>query len=238
MRADLFYADPARCFDHCLRTLLARRRPAATTTSSTSSRCSCRRPRPPVTELSLTTVVIFGTGDFARIAERLPRRSTARTRSWRSPSTATTSTATSSAGCRSCPSRSSASATRPTSSRCSSRSASRRSTRRAREIYERVQGARLRADQLRQLEGDVLGRRADRRELLHLRGERGPAVVRIGNDVVLWSGNHIGHDSTIGDHCFIASHVVVSGNVHDRRLLLPRRQRDVPRRRSPSRRAA
>ncbi len=37
--------------------------------------------------------------------------------------------------------------------------------------------------------------------------------VRIGNDVVLWSGNHIGHDSTIGDHVFIASHVVVSGNV-------------------------
>ncbi len=37
--------------------------------------------------------------------------------------------------------------------------------------------------------------------------------VRIGNDVVLWSGNHIGHDSEIGDHCFIASHVVVSGNV-------------------------
>jgi sugar O-acyltransferase (sialic acid O-acetyltransferase NeuD family) len=37
--------------------------------------------------------------------------------------------------------------------------------------------------------------------------------VRIGNDVVLWSGNHIGHDSRIGDHCFIASHVVISGNV-------------------------
>jgi sugar O-acyltransferase (sialic acid O-acetyltransferase NeuD family) len=37
--------------------------------------------------------------------------------------------------------------------------------------------------------------------------------VTIGNDVVLWSGNHIGHDSRIGDHCFIASHVVVSGNV-------------------------
>jgi sugar O-acyltransferase (sialic acid O-acetyltransferase NeuD family) len=36
--------------------------------------------------------------------------------------------------------------------------------------------------------------------------------VRIGNDVVLWSGNHIGHDSRIGDHTFIASHVVVSGN--------------------------
>ena len=36
--------------------------------------------------------------------------------------------------------------------------------------------------------------------------------VRIGNNCVLWSGNHIGHDSTIEDHCFLASHVVVSGN--------------------------
>ena len=31
--------------------------------------------------------------------------------------------------------------------------------------------------------------------------------------MTLWSGNHIGHDSTIGDHCFISSHVVVSGHV-------------------------
>jgi len=37
--------------------------------------------------------------------------------------------------------------------------------------------------------------------------------VRIGSDVTLWSGNHIGHDSSIGDHCFISSHVVVSGHV-------------------------
>ena len=35
----------------------------------------------------------------------------------------------------------------------------------------------------------------------------------IGNDVTLWSGNHIGHDATIEDHCFITSHVVVSGYV-------------------------
>src|SRR5581483_6269501 len=28
--------------------------------------------------------------------------------------------------------------------------------------------------------------------------------VKIGSNVVLWSGNHIGHDSEIGDHCFIA----------------------------------
>ena len=35
--------------------------------------------------------------------------------------------------------------------------------------------------------------------------------VTIGNNVTLWSGNHIGHDVTIEDHCFITSHVVVSG---------------------------
>lgn len=35
--------------------------------------------------------------------------------------------------------------------------------------------------------------------------------VQIGNNVVLWSGNHIGHHSVIQDHCFIASHVVISG---------------------------
>jgi sugar O-acyltransferase (sialic acid O-acetyltransferase NeuD family) len=37
--------------------------------------------------------------------------------------------------------------------------------------------------------------------------------VRIGNNVVLWSGNHIGHHSVIGDNCFISSHVVISGYV-------------------------
>ena len=37
--------------------------------------------------------------------------------------------------------------------------------------------------------------------------------VTIGNDVTLWSGNHVGHHSTIHDHCFIASHVVISGGV-------------------------
>ena len=35
--------------------------------------------------------------------------------------------------------------------------------------------------------------------------------VSIGNDCVLWSGNHIGHHSKIGSHVFIASHAVVSG---------------------------
>ena len=40
--------------------------------------------------------------------------------------------------------------------------------------------------------------------------------VRIGRDVIMWSGNHIGHDSIIEDHCFISSHVVVSGRVRIR----------------------
>lgn len=35
--------------------------------------------------------------------------------------------------------------------------------------------------------------------------------VKIGNNVVLWSGNHIGHHSIVQDNCFIASQVVVSG---------------------------
>lgn len=38
--------------------------------------------------------------------------------------------------------------------------------------------------------------------------------VRIGNNVTLWSGNHIGHDAVIDDHCFLASHIVVSGHCH------------------------
>lgn len=37
--------------------------------------------------------------------------------------------------------------------------------------------------------------------------------VRIGNNVTLWSGNHIGHHSIIRDHTFIASHAVISGGV-------------------------
>jgi sugar O-acyltransferase (sialic acid O-acetyltransferase NeuD family) len=37
--------------------------------------------------------------------------------------------------------------------------------------------------------------------------------VRIGDNVTLWSGNHIGHHSIIEDHVFIASHAVISGGV-------------------------
>jgi sugar O-acyltransferase (sialic acid O-acetyltransferase NeuD family) len=34
----------------------------------------------------------------------------------------------------------------------------------------------------------------------------------IGNNVVLWSGSHIGHHSQIGDHVFFAPHAVTAGH--------------------------
>ena len=37
--------------------------------------------------------------------------------------------------------------------------------------------------------------------------------VKVGNNCILWSGNHVGHHSVIADHCFISSHVVISGSV-------------------------
>ena len=37
--------------------------------------------------------------------------------------------------------------------------------------------------------------------------------VKIEDNVTLWSGNHIGHHSTIDRHCFLASQIVVSGGV-------------------------
>ncbi len=36
--------------------------------------------------------------------------------------------------------------------------------------------------------------------------------VEIGNNVILWSGNHIGHHSVIKDHVMFTSHVVLSGH--------------------------
>lgn len=35
--------------------------------------------------------------------------------------------------------------------------------------------------------------------------------AKIGNNVVLWSGNHIGHRSVIEDNCWLTSHDVISG---------------------------
>jgi len=37
--------------------------------------------------------------------------------------------------------------------------------------------------------------------------------VRFGNNVFVWSGNHFGHDVFVDDHTWVASQVVISGNV-------------------------
>ncbi|MEA2538576.1 MAG: hypothetical protein QOF11_2810 [Chloroflexota bacterium] len=37
--------------------------------------------------------------------------------------------------------------------------------------------------------------------------------AKIGNDVVMWSACHVGHETVIKDHCFLSAHSVVSGNV-------------------------
>ncbi len=38
--------------------------------------------------------------------------------------------------------------------------------------------------------------------------------TEVGNNVVMWSGNHIGHHGKIEDHVFFTSHVVLSGHCH------------------------
>ena len=37
-------------------------------------------------------------------------------------------------------------------------------------------------------------------------------TVKIGSNVVVWSGNHVGHGSIIHDHVYISSHVVICGH--------------------------
>jgi len=37
--------------------------------------------------------------------------------------------------------------------------------------------------------------------------------VKIGSNVVVWSGSHIGHHAVIEDHCFLAPHAVLCGFV-------------------------
>jgi len=38
--------------------------------------------------------------------------------------------------------------------------------------------------------------------------------VKVGNNIIMWSGNHIGHHSVIEDNNFLSSHVVVCGHCH------------------------
>ena len=36
-------------------------------------------------------------------------------------------------------------------------------------------------------------------------------AVRVSNNVVMWSGNHVGHQTVIRQNAFVSSHVVISG---------------------------
>lgn len=38
-------------------------------------------------------------------------------------------------------------------------------------------------------------------------------TVEIGNNVMIWSGNHLGHGCRIEDHVYISSHVCIAGHV-------------------------
>jgi sugar O-acyltransferase (sialic acid O-acetyltransferase NeuD family) len=35
---------------------------------------------------------------------------------------------------------------------------------------------------------------------------------KMGSNIFLWSGNHVGHHATVMNHCYIAGQVVISGN--------------------------
>ena len=37
-------------------------------------------------------------------------------------------------------------------------------------------------------------------------------TVKIGNNVMIWSGNHLGHGCEIKDHAYLSSHICVSGH--------------------------
>lgn len=37
-------------------------------------------------------------------------------------------------------------------------------------------------------------------------------TVTIGNNVMIWSGNHLGHGCTIKDHTYLSSHICISGH--------------------------
>ncbi|MCD4679460.1 MAG: acetyltransferase [Bacteroidales bacterium] len=37
-------------------------------------------------------------------------------------------------------------------------------------------------------------------------------TVKIGNNVMIWSGNHLGHGCNIKDHTYLSSHICISGH--------------------------
>lgn len=35
---------------------------------------------------------------------------------------------------------------------------------------------------------------------------------KVGNNVFLWSGNHVGHHAAVKDHCYVSGQVIIGGN--------------------------
>ena len=48
---------------------------------------------------------------------------------------------------------------------------------------------------------------------LHRGTAGGGMLTRIGDDVLIMNGAHVGHDANIGDHCIIAAHSALGGHV-------------------------
>ena len=97
------------------------------------------------------------------------------------------------------------------------------------EQYQRGEGARATPGQLRQLPLHLPDGHPPGDNCFILEDNTIQPFVRIGNNVTLWSGNHIGHDSVIDDHCFI-TRTSSSPATCDWGQLLHRRERDHPQR--------
>lgn len=61
----------------------------------------------------------------------------------------------------------------------------------------------------------VIGRETTIREhaVIHVGTRKGGGCTRIGDDVLIMNGVHVGHDSHIGDHVIIASLCAIAGHV-------------------------
>jgi len=80
-----------------------------------------------------------------------------------------------------------------------------------REIYERVKGKGYECVSYISSRATVLTE-AIGENCLVLENNVIQPRVEIGDNVMLWSGNHVGHHSRIASHNFLSSHVVVSGH--------------------------
>jgi sugar O-acyltransferase (sialic acid O-acetyltransferase NeuD family) len=79
-------------------------------------------------------------------------------------------------------------------------------------IYLEAKAKGLRMHFLHQLKSDAVSTTRLAKTAFILEDNTIQPFTTIGNNVVLWSGNHIGHHGQIKDHVFFTSHVVLSGH--------------------------